>query len=79
MDPTIFYNQEEQLGRRRKNRELIEMSSNVVEFEPFLLSHIYESKGEKGLFIAYNHYLDHGYEEIKGIVSEPIKTDKDGV
>lgn len=64
MDPTIFYNQEEQLGRKRRNRELIEFSRNVVEFEPVLLEHVYLTKGEAALLHAYNHYLEHGYEVL---------------
>ena len=61
---TYFYDKEEELGRRRIQRELIEESDNVVEFEPYVLGYIYETYGEAALFKAYTYYLENGYELI---------------
>jgi hypothetical protein len=62
-----YYTYEEKLGRKRKNRELIEKAKNVIDLEPYALSATAIREGQKRSHKLYDWYLRKGYDFDKGL------------
>ena len=61
-DKREYYDSEERRGRRRRFRDIIENSPNIVDFEMFVLPKAYLQGGEKLMKKVYSHFLRKGYD-----------------